>query len=454
LIREEREQVPHTRGRIEAVASSGDEAQQRLPDLLERFAMASLASVDRDAMLAHLLRIFMDAAGADVAVFRARVDERLIARAAIGVEEEVDAAFAVSLDGAGIDWGGSGRSAARTIASVPADLMAWSDGMRRSGVRSMWCVPLIHHHDLVGAVYLGAREERELGRDEIRALATLARLAPYAFARRDAEAALEEAIRARDDVFAFASHDLRNPLNIISLAVSVLDVGDHASRTRAAEKIVRAVGRASRLVQDLVRINAIQAGKFSIESEQVDFGALIAAVADSQGVLAAEASVSLGTDLDPALGMIEADPERLTELFENLIGNSLKFTSPGGCLAIGAARGGEQILAWVKDTGSGIAREELPHVFDRFWQARNGARRGVGLGLTICKAIVEAHGGRIWAESELGVGTTMFFTLAVRRGLEPSGRDDGPAVAWSPRRGSRSDAQPSASASPKTRRSA
>jgi CheY-like chemotaxis protein len=121
--------------------------------------------------------------------------------------------------------------------------------------------------------------------------------------------------------------------------------------------------------------------------------------------------VIVATDLSPELPPLEADEERLLDVLENLIGNAIKFTSPGGSITIGASALDNQVLVWVKDSGAGIPPEQLPHIFDRFWQADKAERRGLGLGLAICKTIVEAHNGRIWAESAVGAGTTMFFTI-------------------------------------------
>uniref|UniRef100_UPI00398A23EB sensor histidine kinase n=1 Tax=Mycetocola sp. TaxID=1871042 RepID=UPI00398A23EB len=98
----------------------------------------------------------------------------------------------------------------------------------------------------------------------------------------------------------------------------------------------------------------------------------------------------------------------------NLVGNALKFTPAGGSVRVGAGAEGESVRFWVSDTGKGIDPEHLPHLFERFWQARRGDRQGLGLGLSIAKAIVDAHGGRIWAESTPGTGSTFFFTLPIR----------------------------------------
>ncbi len=150
-----------------------------------------------------------------------------------------------------------------------------------------------------------------------------------------------------------------------------------------------------------------------MEKQLLDPADIILSAIESQQALAAGASVIIATDLSPELPGVEADEERLLEVLENLVGNAIKFTSRGGSIVVGAARRDKEILFWVKDSGSGIAADELPHIFDRFWQAKKTQRRGTGLGLTICKGIVESHGGRIWAESALNQGTTMFFAIPI-----------------------------------------
>ena len=132
---------------------------------------------------------------------------------------------------------------------------------------------------------------------------------------------------------------------------------------------------------------------------------------EAQRSLASSASLELQLDVEPGLADVWADHDRVLQVFENLIGNAVKFTKPGGRITIGAASHDGEVLFWVEDTGAGISAEEMPHVFDRFWQAPKARRGGAGLGLQIVKGIVEAHGGRIWVESEVGVGTTFYFTL-------------------------------------------
>jgi signal transduction histidine kinase len=138
---------------------------------------------------------------------------------------------------------------------------------------------------------------------------------------------------------------------------------------------------------------------------------------EMQRPLAEEKSIALALEYDPAfdreMPLVRADQERVARVFANLIGNALKFTPDGGRVVLRAEGAGAEVRFSVSDNGSGISPEQLPHVFDRFWQARHARRGGAGLGLAIAKAIVEAHRGRLWVESRVGAGSTFSFTLPV-----------------------------------------
>jgi CheY-like chemotaxis protein len=234
--------------------------------------------------------------------------------------------------------------------------------------------------------------------------------------------ALEEAVNSRDTVLSVVAHDLRNPLNVISLAANALlqRLPSPAAR-RPIERIVRSAHRAQRMVSDLLSIGALETGQFALELKTVETSGLILLALESQQGVAAEASLIVGTDVSPELPPLQGDEERLLEVLDNLIGNAVKFTGAGGSITVGASTEGGEVKLWVKDTGTGIPPEQLPHIFDRFWQAKKKERRGIGLGLSICKAIVEAHGGRIWAESKPGAGTTLFFTIPAAPKSAPAG---------------------------------
>jgi len=253
-------------------------------------------------------------------------------------------------------------------------------------------------HELANELAL-ARTERE------RALVEIASLKAQ-------NQALDDAVQARDTVLSIVAHDLRNPLNVISLAANaVLQRLPSPAARRPIERIVRSAHRAQRMVSDLLSIGALEKGQFALDQKPVETSPLILLALESQQGVAAEASIITGTDVSPNLPPLLGDEERLLEVLDNLIGNAVKFTGAGGSITVGASARDNDVVVWVKDTGAGIDPEQLPHIFDRFWQAKKRERRGIGLGLSICKAIVEAHGGRIWAESTPGAGTTLYFTV-------------------------------------------
>jgi signal transduction histidine kinase len=177
------------------------------------------------------------------------------------------------------------------------------------------------------------------------------------------------------------------------------------------ETIHRSAHRMKRLIQDLLDVTLIESRQLALERGRLAARQLLVDAVEAQRPLAASASLELRLDLKRELPDIWGDQHRLFQVLENLIGNALKFTPAGGRITVGATAGEREVVFRVTDTGFGISQSELPHVFDRFWQARKGARDGAGLGLPIARGIVEAHGGHIWVESTLGRGTTFFFTI-------------------------------------------
>jgi signal transduction histidine kinase len=165
------------------------------------------------------------------------------------------------------------------------------------------------------------------------------------------------------------------------------------------------------LIQDLLDVARMEGGRLRLEPTRLRTRTAVADAVAAHEALAASASLALQNDVGAELPEIWADRERFLQVFENLIGNAIKFSAPGGRITVGAARRNAAVLFWVQDTGAGIAEEDLPHVFERLWQGARGTRHGAGLGLPIVKGIVEAHGGHIWVESKLGAGSTFFFTI-------------------------------------------
>ena len=378
----------------------------RYTHCLDQLLSAATSCKSRDELLPSVLAAFQELLGAEAASLWLREGDKLLPSAALAVGE---------------DW--------RTNIAVPApsglgqavlDLPPHHD-LCRGLPHGALCIPLPAHDALLGVVCVAQAEDASSSVERAR-LPRLAQHAAAAIAQRSEQDSLAHSLRARDEVLGIVAHDLRNPLNVIAAASASLHqrLPDLLSR-RPVERIMRAAQRAEHLIRDLLDISAIESGQFSIEKRELDTANTILAAIESQQGLAASSSVILASDLSPELPGIDADEERILEVLENLVGNAIKFTMAGGSTIVGAAEQDNDLLVWVKDTGPGVAPEQLPHLFDRFWQGAKGDRRGAGLGLTICRAIVEAHGGRIWAESVLGEGTTVKFTLPKRERLPHSG---------------------------------
>ncbi|HTR55029.1 MAG TPA: ATP-binding protein [Kofleriaceae bacterium] len=284
--------------------------------------------------------------------------------------------------------------------------------LRGLDARSIIAVPLIAAGALLGAIVLVAsRASPGYGSNDLRFAEQLAHRAALAIENARLYLAAQGAIRSRDEVLGVVAHDLRNPLNAITLSAELIDHQAVPARHKSAETIVRAAKRMNRLIEDLLDVTRLEGGKLSLDRTRVATPQLLADSVEAQRPLATAAALDLRVDVAPDVPAVWADRDRLLQILENLIGNALKFTARGGYVAIGAAARGHDVLFWVADCGSGIAQADQPHVFDRFWQAGWMRKRGAGLGLPIAKGLVEAHGGRIWLESKLGRGTTVFFTI-------------------------------------------
>jgi signal transduction histidine kinase len=226
----------------------------------------------------------------------------------------------------------------------------------------------------------------------------------------------DNAVAHRDDFLSIVSHDLRNLLGGIVMSASLLS--DAAPEDDAGKKTVdgmkriqRYAARMNRLIGDLVDVASIDAGKLALTPTRGDSGLLIAETVDLFQGLAAAKGISLkSVSLAPTL-QADFDHDRMLQVLANLITNSIKFTEAGGNISVAGERAETGLRFCVSDTGSGVPGNLLEAIFERFWQVGKNDRRGVGLGLYISKCIVEAHGGRIWAESVSGKGSTFSFTV-------------------------------------------
>ena len=225
------------------------------------------------------------------------------------------------------------------------------------------------------------------------------------------------------------SHELRTPLTAIRGSLELLADGDAGELPAGARPVVematRGSQRLSRLVDDIIDLERLESGNFGFRPAPHDLLPLLADAVGSLSVLAYDAGVDVRIAACPA--RVVCDGDRITQALVNLVGNALKFTPPGGTVTVDARRTDQGLQISVGDTGRGIPPGELEAIFDRFHQVEpDDARQqsGTGLGLSITRRIVEANGGRIWVESEVGVGSTFYFTLPLE---EPGGQDPAPA---------------------------
>ena len=230
----------------------------------------------------------------------------------------------------------------------------------------------------------------------------------------------QRAVRARDDLIAVVSHDLKNPLSAILMQAELMlkraSVGSeetlHLLRV-GVERIRRSATHMKALIEDLLDLARIEAQRFALHLQSVESRVLLDEALLAASPLAEAKRITLAVELIDS-PRLEADPERIFRVLSNLLGNAIKFTPEGGTITVRAEPRGDELLITVIDTGPGIAADHLPHVFERYWKARPASQAGAGLGLYIAKGIVEAHGGRIWAESSAG-GARLIFTLPLTR---------------------------------------
>jgi signal transduction histidine kinase len=274
-------------------------------------------------------------------------------------------------------------------------------------------VPLITRGHALGAIAHRFAEWRPLSTSERDLLLTIGRQGGLALERSRLFEREQRAVTERDDVLAIVAHDLRNPLGAINMYAQIVDDSLPAdSRTRGHVGTIQSLtGQMDRLIEDLLDVVRIETGRLRLEAIPVAAGDLVAGVVEMMRPKATEKGLELEASVPFDVPTIEVDRDRITQVLSNLLGNAIKFTPEGGQISIRAEPGADEVQFFVSDTGPGIPGSDLPRIFDRFWQAKMGKRAGAGLGLAIAKGIVEAHGGGIRVESELGKGATFAFRI-------------------------------------------
>lgn len=305
------------------------------------------------------------------------------------------------------------------VCGLPFDQVAM---LRELGVRSSMIVPMAARGRVLGAIVLvRGVSGRRFESADLPMAEELARRAAIAIDNARLYREAQKAVRAREDLLAVVSHDLRGPLGSIAMNAAVIlngenDVDDEndrhgEKRRRAGERIVRATRTMERLIRDLLDFATIESGHLSVELEPQPIRQIVREAIESLRPLVGPRSFEL-VDTLPAEhdGLVSCDRARVLQVLWNLVGNAVKATTDDGSIAIEVGSDAGQVVVSVKDSGRGIEPNALARIFDRYWTDRT-TRQGLGLGLFITKGLVDAHGGRIWAESVVGQGSTFYFTL-------------------------------------------
>jgi signal transduction histidine kinase len=354
-----------------------------------------------------------------------------------GLREEVEAGIRIPV-GRGV----AGRIAASGRGLVLDDLAAVEveSPLLRDRVRSLVGAPLRAEGRLIGVVHAGAANPGRFTKRDLDLLRIVADRVGLVLertrlheaertARAAAEAArgeAETANRAKDQFLAVLSHELRTPLTTMLGWIRMLRGGQvpPTKQARALETIERNTQILAHMIDDLLDVSRIVAGKLSLEHSPMRLGPVVAEVAASFEPEARAKALTLETRLDPAAGAVSADETRIRQILANLLVNAMKYTPAGGRIQVDLTAEDGAVRIAVRDTGAGIDRALLAHVFERFRQAdwRSAGMRGLGLGLAIVRQLVEMHGGTVRAESDgPGHGATFTVTLPVLPGAGREG---------------------------------
>jgi signal transduction histidine kinase len=286
-------------------------------------------------------------------------------------------------------------------------------------------------------VVMAERSEADQDAMAARRRRQLALVSLLAHERKDTDLRLElersradQALTSREDFMAMVSHDLRSLLGGIALSADLVNQlaaanAPIAKVVRYADSIQRFCGQMSRIVGDLMDVASIEADKLAIVRELGDAAQLVRESIDAFQPAAHTHDIELSCEIAAGTTTAWFDPARILQVLTNLVGNALKFTPKRGRITLRLDVRGDDICFAVADTGEGIPQDRLTQIFDRFFQTREHDRRGLGLGLFIVKSIVDAHGGRVWAESTIGHGSTFSFTIPRHAG--DAGSPDKPA---------------------------
>ncbi|HXH74903.1 MAG TPA: PAS domain S-box protein [Bacteriovoracaceae bacterium] len=290
----------------------------------------------------------------------------------------------------------------------------------RFRVNSSMTIPLIAHGKYLGTIsFYMSVSGRSYSQSDLSMGMELAYRAALSVENAQLYEKVQRAVRSREEVLAIVTHDLKNPIQTIKMSAQFLNSqsNDIEKIRKLSENIRSASDRMIHLIRDLLDFASIEGGSLRIEPKGCEAETILQEVIKAYLPLAEAHNIRLKTQNESTHEVrLLCDHDRIFQIFSNLIGNALKFTDEGGRIIISAINKHDHVQFGVSDTGKGINAADMPHIFDRYWQGKEKKlRESIGLGLAISKALVEAHGGEIWVESNLGKGTSFYFTLPIQQ---------------------------------------
>ncbi len=260
--------------------------------------------------------------------------------------------------------------------------------------------------------------EAHVLRSKVAPFAELFRLRDQARALRRSRDVHREGLRTREEWLAMVAHDLRQPLAATRFSVGALLRNSsevEVERMRRHYAIIqRALIHMERMVGDLLDVARLEGGSFAVELAPCSMADILFQAAELLSPIAAERDIGLEMAQLTSPCVVRCERDRILQVLSNLVGNAIKFSSPGERIVVGCDIGPEEIVVFVRDTGPGIPEEHVSQVFDKYWRG-NRSGDGLGLGLPIVRSIITAHGGRVWLESAVGRGSTFYFSLPLVR---------------------------------------
>jgi signal transduction histidine kinase len=392
------------------------EAEERRAAFLAAAGEELAASLDYEQTLATLARLVVpnlaeactiDIAESDGTLRRAAIahrnpeDEVQLAETVGTLRREVPEVLVTIMQSRGV-----------RLVGAASQLLRYVTGAAHDGGRTIVALPLVSRGQPIGVVCAVSSETKPYTAEDMPVFIELGRRASLAVDNARLYRESQQAVRAREEVLAIVSHDLRNPLNAITLGASLLKMSDALPEEdrEHVDTMDISAKRMSRLIEDLLDVTRLEGGKqLPIDPQSLPVPELLH---EAHELFKAQASANeITLQMRETAAVVRADRHRVLQVLSNLIGNSMKFTPSGGIVGVRAEKRDGDVLFTITDTGPGIAQENLGDIFSPYWQAKRAERLGAGLGLPIAKGIVESHGGTIWVESEPGKGTRFYFTL-------------------------------------------